>query len=148
MMAIDAQRASHETPRCGNVWHFNKVGAALMLQPVLDATIAHLQLEALVGRYEAAVQAHDAAVKQNHLACPARHGLMSQPQPSTDLGCGGRDTQHRQGPRPLRPWRANDQRQHDPHCLITSSQPLSYNERCLCPIRIAKLYKVELRGLT
>ena len=48
MMAIDAQRASHETPRCGNVWHFNKVGAALMLQPVLDAKIAHLQLEALV----------------------------------------------------------------------------------------------------
>jgi hypothetical protein len=42
MMAIDAQRASHETPRCGNVWHFNKVGAALMLQSVLDATIAHL----------------------------------------------------------------------------------------------------------
>ena len=81
MMAIDAQRASHESPGCGNVWHFKKVGAALMLQPVLDATIAHLQLEALVGRYEAAVQAHDAAVQQNHLARPARHGLMSPPQP-------------------------------------------------------------------
>jgi len=84
MMAIDAQRASHETPRCGNVWHFNKIGAALMLQPVLDATIAHLlELEALVGRYEAAVQTHDAAVQQNHLARPARHGLMSPPQPSS-----------------------------------------------------------------
>ena len=79
MMAIDAQRASHETPGSGNVWHSNKVGAALMLQPVLDATIAHLQLEALVGGYEAAVQTHDAAVQQNHLARPVRHGLMSQP---------------------------------------------------------------------
>jgi cysteine desulfurase / selenocysteine lyase len=40
-MSIDAQWAIHETPGCGNVWHFNKVGAALMLRPVLDATIAH-----------------------------------------------------------------------------------------------------------
>ena len=91
-MAIDAQRATHETPGCGNVWHFNKVGAALLLQPLLDATIAHLQLEALVGGYEAAVQAHDAAVQQNHMARPVRPGLMSQPQPLTAPGCGGSDT--------------------------------------------------------
>jgi hypothetical protein len=31
-----------------------------MSQPVLHATIGHLQLEALVGGYEAAAQAHDA----------------------------------------------------------------------------------------
>jgi cysteine desulfurase / selenocysteine lyase len=68
MMAIDAQRVRHETPGCRNVWYFNTVGAALMLQPVLDATIAHLQLEALVGRYEAAVQAHDADASRLHPA--------------------------------------------------------------------------------
>jgi hypothetical protein len=91
-MAIDAQRASLEKPGCANVWHFNKVGTALMLQPVLDATIAHLHLEALVGGYEAAVQAHDVAVQQNHLARPVLHGLMSQPQPSIAPGCGSSDT--------------------------------------------------------
>jgi len=92
MMEIDAERARRETPGCGNVWHFNKVGAAVLLQPDLDATIANPQLEALVGGYEAAMQAHDAAVQQNHLARPVRHGLMSQPQPWTAPGCGGSDT--------------------------------------------------------
>jgi hypothetical protein len=33
--------------------YFNNAGAALMPQPVLHATIGHLQLEALVGGYEA-----------------------------------------------------------------------------------------------
>jgi hypothetical protein len=33
--------------------HFNNAGAALMPQPVLHATIGHVQLEALVGGYEA-----------------------------------------------------------------------------------------------
>ena len=39
MMEIDAERARRETPGCGNVWHFNKVGAAVLLQPDLDATM-------------------------------------------------------------------------------------------------------------
>ena len=59
-MPIDLQRARQDTPGCKNVLHFNNAGAALMPIPVLEATIAHLQLEAQIGGYEAAEQAHEA----------------------------------------------------------------------------------------
>ena len=59
-MTIDLQRARQDTPGCKNVLHFNNAGAALVPTPVLEATIAHLQLEAQIGGYEAAEQARDA----------------------------------------------------------------------------------------
>ncbi len=52
-MNLDLQRARQDTPGCENVLHFNNAGASLMPLPVLDATIAHLQLEAQIGGYEA-----------------------------------------------------------------------------------------------
>ncbi len=58
-MPIDVQRARRETPSCTNTVHFNNAGSSLMPQPVLDATIAHLQLEAQIGGYEAVERQHD-----------------------------------------------------------------------------------------
>jgi hypothetical protein len=50
---IDVERARRETPGCEHVTHLDNAGASLPPQPVLDAVIGHLQLEARVGGYEA-----------------------------------------------------------------------------------------------
>jgi cysteine desulfurase / selenocysteine lyase len=56
----DLSRARRDTPGCEEVLHFNNAGASLMPEPVLDATVSHLRLEARVGGYEAAGRSREA----------------------------------------------------------------------------------------
>jgi cysteine desulfurase / selenocysteine lyase len=52
-MTIDIESVRRQTPACERLIHFNNAGAALMPQRVLDSVIAHLNLEAQIGGYEA-----------------------------------------------------------------------------------------------
>ncbi|NNE71348.1 MAG: aminotransferase class V-fold PLP-dependent enzyme [Rhodothermales bacterium] len=74
-MNIDRLRA--ETPGCAHVTHFNNAGAALMPQPVLDAQLRHLELEARIGGYEAAAHAKG-ALEDTHRAVADMLGASSE----------------------------------------------------------------------
>ncbi|MBO68683.1 MAG: aminotransferase [Acidiferrobacteraceae bacterium] len=54
---MDLDRIRVETPGTERVIHLNNCGSALMPQPVLDAVIGHLSLEAEIGGYEAEITA-------------------------------------------------------------------------------------------
>ncbi len=77
MMAFDLQRARQETPGCEHVLHFNNAGSSLPPQAVLDATIAHLRLEARIGGYEAFEQA-EAAVEHTYDAAASLLGCSRE----------------------------------------------------------------------
>jgi selenocysteine lyase/cysteine desulfurase len=51
---IDVEHVRRETRGCEHVTHLNNAGASLPPQPVLDAVIGHLELEARVGGHVAA----------------------------------------------------------------------------------------------
>ena len=75
-MTIDIERARRETSGCEHVLHFNNAGAALMPQPVLDATVDYLTLEAEIGGYEAAAR-EDSAVERVYGAAAELLGCAS-----------------------------------------------------------------------
>ncbi|HZP31393.1 MAG TPA: aminotransferase class V-fold PLP-dependent enzyme [Acidimicrobiia bacterium] len=54
MSSIDVERARADTPGCAHVLHLNNAGASLPPAAVLDAVVAHLELEARLGGYAAA----------------------------------------------------------------------------------------------
>lgn len=51
---MDLSRLRGDTPGCSERIHLNNAGAALMPFPVLQAIVAHLELESRIGGYEAA----------------------------------------------------------------------------------------------
>ncbi|GHO97465.1 aminotransferase class V [Reticulibacter mediterranei] len=67
-MEFDLHRARLDTPGCEHVIHLNNAGASLMPKQVLNAITAHLQLEALIGGYEAAEQRNNAIERVYDLA--------------------------------------------------------------------------------
>src|SRR5687768_15520850 len=52
-MTIDLAIVRADTPATARLAHFNNAGASLPPNAVLEATVAHLHLEASIGGYEA-----------------------------------------------------------------------------------------------
>jgi cysteine desulfurase/selenocysteine lyase len=59
MTVFDIEKARIETPGCDNVLHFDNAGAALMPKIVRDTFVHHVDLETMIGGYQAAAQAQD-----------------------------------------------------------------------------------------
>src|SRR6266536_2715268 len=74
---IDVARARRETPGCEHVTHLNNAGSSLPPQPVLEAVVGHLELEARVGGYEAHEQ-NEAAIERFYGA--AAELLVARPE--------------------------------------------------------------------
>jgi selenocysteine lyase/cysteine desulfurase len=74
---IDVARARRETPGCEYVTHLNNAGSSLPPQPVLDAVVGHLELEARVGGYEAHEQ-NEAAIERFYGAAAELIGARSE----------------------------------------------------------------------
>jgi cysteine desulfurase/selenocysteine lyase len=72
---IDVGRARRETPGSKHVTHFDNAGSSLPPQPVLDAVVGHLELEARVGGYAAHAQ-NEAAIERFYGAAA---GLIGAP---------------------------------------------------------------------
>lgn len=70
MTGIDVAQARALTPGCNRVLHLNHAGASLVPQPVLDAVVGHLHLEAEVGGYEAE-RRHAEAIEHTYDAVAA-----------------------------------------------------------------------------
>jgi selenocysteine lyase/cysteine desulfurase len=75
---IDVERARRETPGCAHVTHFDNAGSALPPACVLDAVIGHLRLEARIGGYEAAAQAHDRVERVYDAAAALLHAAPDE----------------------------------------------------------------------
>ena len=74
---IDVARARRETPACEHVTHLNNAGSSLLPQPVLDAVVGHLELEAREGGYEAHEQ-NEAAIERFYGAAAALLGARPE----------------------------------------------------------------------
>ncbi len=91
MTPIDVDRARALTPGCDQVLHLNHAGASLLPQPVLDAVIEHLHLEARMGGYEAAevaaplVERTYAALAELLGASPSEIALMDSATRAWDM---------------------------------------------------------------
>lgn len=57
-MTIDIDAVRADTPACEHRLHFNNAGASLMPDPVFRVLLEHLELERMVGGYEAQARAH------------------------------------------------------------------------------------------
>jgi cysteine desulfurase / selenocysteine lyase len=76
LITIDVERARRETPGCEHVVHLNNAGASLPPQPVLDAMLGHLELEARTGGYEAHEQ-NEQAIERLYAAAALLLGCRS-----------------------------------------------------------------------